>query len=111
MKALIVSEIVDGKLSSGSLEIVSKAEELGLEYQLITLGSEEQPIIGSNSFKQTYLKRSPNSLQYNKIADYISNVIKNEQINLVFGSSTYQCRDIIAYCLVPFRGYHHPNYA
>jgi len=100
MKALIVSEIVDGKLSSGSLEIVSKAEELGLEYQLITLGSEEQPIIGSSSFKQTYLKRSPNSLQYNKIADYISNVIKNEQINLVFGSSTYQCRDIIAYLSV-----------
>ena len=102
MKALIISEVIDGKLGLGSLEIISKVRNLNIEFQLVTVGVDDVPTIGSDSFKQTYLKRSSNSLQYNKVADYINNIIQNEQVNLVLASSTYQCRDIISFLSVDF---------
>ena len=50
MKTLIIGEVVDNKLSSGALEIVTKANDLGLDYEIVTVGSEESPNIGSESF-------------------------------------------------------------
>ena len=34
MKTLIIGEVVDNKLSSGALEIVTKANDLGLDYDV-----------------------------------------------------------------------------
>ena len=43
MKTLIIGEVVDNKLSTGALEIVTKANDLGLDYEIVTVGSEESP--------------------------------------------------------------------
>ena len=56
MKTLIIGEVVEGKLSSGALEIIAKSKELGLEFEVATVGTVDSPNIGSDSFKNTYLK-------------------------------------------------------
>ena len=63
MKTLIIGEVVDNKLSTGALEIVTKANDLGLDYEIVTVGSEESPNIGSESFKNTYMKCSETKVQ------------------------------------------------
>ena len=96
MKTLIIGEIINQNLSSGTLEILSKAKSLDLDVQIITVGSDDNPSIGLDDCKQTYLKRQSNSLNLSKAVNKISEIIVNENINLILGSSTYMCRDIIA---------------
>ena len=96
MKTLIIGELINNNLSSGTLEILSKATSLDLDAQVITVGSDENPSIGLDNCKQTYLKRKSDSLNLSKAVSKISEIIENEDINLILGSSTYMCRDIIA---------------
>ena len=100
MKTLILGEILNETLSSGTLEIIKKAQDENLDYQVLTIGSDDTPKIGSESFKQTYIKRSSESLQFSKITDLITNIINNEGINLILGSSTYLCRDLVSFISV-----------
>ena len=100
MKTLIIGEIINKSLSSGTLEIIGKAQSLGLDTQVVTVGSEESPTIGLSGIKQTYLKRSSNSLNLSKVATKITGIIKNEEISLILGSSTYLCRDLISFISV-----------
>ena len=60
MKTLIIGEIINNNLSSGTLEILGKAKALDLDVQVINFGSEENQSIGFDLFKQTYLKRNSN---------------------------------------------------
>ena len=96
MKTLIIGELINNNLSSGTLEILSKATSLDLDAQVITVGIDENPSIGLDNCKQTYLKRKSDSLNLSKAVSKISEIIENEDINLILGSSTYMCRDIIA---------------
>ena len=96
MKTLIIGELINNNLSSGTLEILSKTTSLDLDAQVITIGSDENPSIGLNNCKQTYLKRKSDSLNLSKAVSKISEIIENEDISLILGSSTYMCRDIIA---------------
>ena len=96
MKTLIIGELINNNLSSGTLEILSKATSLDLDAQVITVGSDESPSIGLDNCKQTYLKRKSDSLNLSKAVSKISEIIENEDISLILGSSTYMCRDIIA---------------
>ena len=96
MKTLIIGEIINNNLSSGTLEILNKTKSLDLDTQVITIGSDDNPSIGLDDYKQTYLKRQSNSLNLSKAVNKISEIIVNENINLILGSSTYMCRDIIA---------------
>jgi len=96
MKTLIIGELINNNLSSGTLEILSKATSLDLDAQVITIGSDENPSIGLDNCKQTYLKRKSDSLNLSKAVSKISEIIENEDISLILGSSTYMCRDIIA---------------
>ena len=96
MKTLIIGELINNNLSSGTLEILSKATSLDLDVQVITVGSDENPSIGLDNCKQTYLKRKSDSLNLSKAVTKISEIIENEDISLILGSSTYMCRDIIA---------------
>ena len=96
MKTLIIGEIINNNLSSGTLEILNKAKSLDLDAQVITVGSDDNPSIGLDDYKQTYLKRQSNSLNLSKAVNKISEIIVNENISLILGSSTYMCRDIIA---------------
>ena len=96
MKTLIIGELINNNLSSGTLEILSKATSLDLDAQVITVGSDENPSIGLDNCKQTYLKRKSDSLNLSKAVTKISEIIENEGISLILGSSTYMCRDIIA---------------
>ncbi len=57
-------------------------------------------MIGSETFNQTYIKRSKDFLQFNNIADRLFQIIKDEEIKLILASSTYQCRDLIAFLSV-----------
>ena len=100
MKTLIIGEIINNNLSSGTLEILSKAKSLDLETQVITVGSDDSPTIGLNEIKQTYIKRSNSSLNFSKVASKITEIIKNEDIKLILGSSTYMCRDLISFISV-----------
>ena len=81
MKTLILGEVIDNKLSSGTLEIINKANSLSLEYKVVTVGSSDAPVIGSSTFDQTYIKRSAESLQFNKVADKLSQIIQEENID------------------------------
>ena len=100
MKTLIIGEIINKSLSPGTLEILGKAQSLGLDTQVVTVGSEEGPTIGLSGIKQTYLKRSSSSLNLSKVATKITEIIKNEEISLILGSSTYLCRDLISFISV-----------
>ena len=40
MKTLIIGEIINNNLSSGTLEILGKAKSLDLDVQVVTVGSE-----------------------------------------------------------------------
>ena len=46
MKTLIIGEIINNNLSSGTLEILGKAKSLDLDVQVVTVGSDENPSIG-----------------------------------------------------------------
>ena len=96
MKTLIIGELINNNLSSGTLEILSKTTSLDLDAQVITIGSDENPSIGLDNCKQTYLKRKSDSLNLSKAVSKISEIIETEDISLILGSSTYICRDIIA---------------
>ena len=100
MKTLIIGEIINNNLSSGTLEILSKTKSMELETQVITVGSDDTPTIGLNDTKQTYIKRSNSSLNFSKVASKITEIIKNEDIKLILGSSTYMCRDLISFISV-----------
>ena len=100
MKTLIIGEIINNNLSSGTLEILGKAKSMELETQVITVGSDDTPTIGLNDTKQTYIKRSNSSLNFSKVASKITEIIKNEDIKLILGSSTYMCRDLISFVSV-----------
>jgi len=100
MKTLIIGEIINKSLSPGTLEILGKAQSLGLDTQVVTVGSEEGPTIGLSGIKQTYLKRSSSSLNLSKVATKITEIIKNEETSLILGSSTYLCRDLISFISV-----------
>ncbi len=100
MKTLIIGEIINNNLSSGTLEILGKAKSMELETQVITVGSDDTPTIGLNETKQTYIKRSNSSLNFSKVASKITEIIKNEDIKLILGSSTYMCRDLISFISV-----------
>ena len=96
MKTLIIGELINNNLSSGTLEILNKATSLDLDAQVITVGIDENPSIGLDNCKQTYLRRKSDSLNLSKAVSKISEIIENEDISLILGSSTYMCRDIIA---------------
>ena len=49
MKTLIIGEVNNNELSSGTLEIISKAKELNLDFSVITIGNSESTVtIGDN---------------------------------------------------------------
>ena len=100
MKSLIIGETSNGTISSGTLELISKITQEGLDFKLITIGSDENPKIGSDTFKNTYMKLNQNELSLASVAKEISNIIKSESINLVLASSTYVGRDIAGFVSV-----------
>ena len=100
MKTLIIGEVTESKLSSGTLEIINKANDLGLDFSVVTVRSEDSPIIGNSTFQQTYIKRSSESLQFSNVADKISQIIQEQNISLVLAPSTYQSRDLVSFLSV-----------
>ena len=100
MKSLLIGEVSNGKLSAGTLEIISKLQENSLEFNLVVIGSEEGPSIGSDSFDVTYIKVNPDALSLSGVADKISEKISSDGIELVLASSTYVGRDISGFLSV-----------
>ena len=102
MKTLIIGEVVEGKLSSGALEIIAKSKELGLEFEVATVGTVGSPNIGSDSFKNTYLKCNENQLSLGSVANTLKTMVDEQSISLVMAPSTYVGRDLIAFLSVDF---------
>ena len=102
MKTLIIGEVVEGKLSSGALEIIAKSQELGLEFEVATVGTEESPNIGSESFKNTYLKCNETQLSLGSVANTLKTMVDEQSISLIMAPSTYVGRDLIAFLSVDF---------
>ena len=100
MKSLIIGEASNGKISSGTLELISKVTQEGLDFKLVTVGSDENPKIGSDTFKNTYMKLNQSELSLASVADEISKIITSETIDLVLASSTYVGRDIAGFVSV-----------
>ncbi len=100
MKSLIIGEASNGTISSGTLELISKVTQEGLDFKLVTVGSDENPKIGSDTFKNTYMKLNQNELSLASVADEISKIITSESIDLVLASSTYVGRDIAGFVSV-----------
>jgi len=100
MKSLLIGEVSNGSLSAGTLEIISKLQENSLEFNLVVIGSEEGPSIGSDSFEVTYIKVNPDALSLSGVADKISEKINSDGIELVLASSTYVGRDIAGFLSV-----------
>ena len=100
MKSLIIGEVSNGSLSSGTLEIITKAKEDNLDFVVVTIGSEENPTIGNELFENTYFQLNPNELSLSVVADKISEIIKENSVELVLASSTYVGRDISGFLSV-----------
>jgi|TARA_B100001059_G_scaffold110651_1_gene110796 electron transfer flavoprotein alpha subunit len=100
MKSLIIGEASNGTISSGTLELISKVTQEGLDFILVTVGSDENPKIGSDTFKNTYMKLNQSELSLASVADEISKIITSETIDLVLASSTYVGRDIAGFVSV-----------
>ncbi|MAB36530.1 MAG: electron transfer flavoprotein subunit alpha [Actinobacteria bacterium] len=100
MKSLIIGEASNGTISSGTLELISKVTQEGLDFILVTVGSDENPKIGSDTFKNTYMKLNQSELSLASVADEISKIITSESIDLVLASSTYVGRDIAGFVSV-----------
>ena len=100
MKSLLIGEVSNGSLSAGTLEIISKLQDNSLEFNLVVIGSEEGPSIGSDSFDVTYIKVNPDALSLSGVADKISEKINSDGIELVLASSTYVGRDISGFLSV-----------
>ena len=100
MKSLLIGEVSNGSLSAGTLEIISKLQENSLEFNLVVIGSEEGPSIGSDSFDVTYIKVNSDALSLSGVADKISEKINSDGIELVLASSTYVGRDISGFLSV-----------
>ena len=100
MKSLLIGEVSNGSLSAGTLEIISKLQENSLQLNLVVIGSEEGPSIGSNSFDVTYIKVNPDAFSLSGVADKICEKINSDGIELVLASSTYVGRDISGFLSV-----------
>ena len=100
MKSLIIGEASNGTISSGTLELISIVTQEGLDFKLVTVGSDENPKIGSDTFKNTYMKLNQSELSLASVADEISKIITSETIDLVLASSTYVGRDIAGFVSV-----------
>ena len=103
MKTLIIGEIVNNELSSGTLEIISKVKALNLEFSVITVGNADVTNIGSDSFLNIYLKSNSDKFNLSNCANEIKNIINEKEIDLVLSNSSYIGRDIIAFLSVDYK--------
>ena len=103
MKTLIIGEVTNNELNSGTLEIISKVRELNLEYEVVTVGSSDVSKIGSDEFTNTYFKMNPNILNLSSCANEINKLIVESNYELILSNSTYICRDLIAFLSVDFK--------
>ena len=103
MKALIIGEVNNNELSSGTLEIISKAKELSLDFTVITIGNSETKDIGCDDFTNTYFKSNSNKLNLSSCANEIKTLIEENNIELVLSNSSYIGRDLIAFLSVDFK--------
>jgi len=103
MKSLIIGEVNNNELSSGTLEIISKAKELNLDFSVITIGNSDNPTIGSEDFTNIYLKSNSNKLNLSSCANDIKTIIETEDVELVLCNSSYIGRDLIAFLSVDFK--------
>ena len=103
MKTLIIGEVNNNELSSGTLEIISKAKELSLDFSVITIGNSETKNIGCDDFTNTYFKSNSNKLNLSSCASEIKTLIKENNIELVLSNSSYIGRDLIAFLSVDFK--------
>ena len=103
MKTLIIGEVNNNELSSGTLEIISKAIELNLDFSVITIGNSDSAPIGSDDFSNTYLKSNSNKLNLSSCANEIKSIIEEKDVELVLCNSSYIGRDLIAFLSVDFK--------
>ena len=103
MKSLIIGEVNNNELSSGTLEIISKAKELSLDFSVITIGNSETKNIGCGDFTNTYFKSNSNKLNLSSCANEIKTLIEENNIELVLSNSSYIGRDLIAFLSVDFK--------
>ena len=103
MKSLIIGEVNNNELSSGTLEIISRAKELNLDFSVITIGNSDNPTIGSEDFTNIYLKSDSNKLNLSSCANDIKTIIETEDVELVLCNSSYIGRDLIAFLSVDFK--------
>ena len=103
MKTLIIGEVNNNELSSGTLEIISKAKELSLDFSVITIGNSETKNIGCDDFINTYFKSNSNKLNLSSCANEIKTLIEENNIELVLSNSSYIGRDLIAFLSVDFK--------
>ena len=103
MKTLIIGEVNNNELSSGTLEIISKAKELSLDFSVITIGNSETKNIGCDDFTNTYFKSNSNKLNLSNCANEIKTLIEENNIELVLSNSSYIGRDLIAFLSVDFK--------
>ena len=103
MKTLIIGEVNNNELSSGTLEIISKAKELSLDFSVITIGNSETKNIGCDDFTNTYFKSNSNKLNLSSCANEINALIEENNIELVLSNSSYIGRDLIAFLSVDFK--------
>ena len=103
MKSLIIGEVNNNELSSGTLEIISKAKELSLDFSVITIGNSETKNIGCDDFTNIYFKSNSNKLNLSSCANEIKTLIEENNIELVLSNSSYIGRDLIAFLSVDFK--------
>ena len=84
------------------MEIIAKSQDLGLDFEVATVGTEESPNIGSESFKNTYLKCNETQLSLGSVANTLKTMVDEQSISLIMAPSTYVGRDLVAFLSVDF---------
>ena len=97
MKVLIVGEVNENKISSNSLELINKANDLSSEIFLCTVGTSEKVKAQVEGIDCMYIKSDKNILSTHSIADVIKELIDLHSIDVILFSSTYLGRDIAAF--------------
>lgn len=98
-KICVFTEFTNGKVKSGSLELLSAAKTAGAEVSAIALGSGAKAVtaeLAHYGAKKVYICESDSLNNYNSelFANFVSNLIKKSGANTVLASGTMLARDL-----------------
>ena len=102
MKILIIGELNENSLSSNTMEMIGKANELSTDVFVTTIGSVDSPNANVENATSNYIKVNENVLSTHEIANQLKVLIEENSIETIFAPSSYLGRDLAAFISVDY---------